>query len=142
MAPAPPPVTGDYLRPYAVSSRWNARPIDPVPGTLVIFQSTCFPTIASGAYSAGVFLAVSTDRAVTVVGSASTDTTAAAVADPDHGGSHAITIPRWPAGVLPAAGFDGHADIVDTVTHTIDAFRPASGTSGASTVKAELVPSP
>jgi hypothetical protein len=118
----PVPVTGNYLRPYAVNSLWNTRPVDPVLGTFVVPKSTYFPTIASGAYSTGVFLAASTDQPMTVVGRTSTDTVTAGVADPDSGGSHVITIPRWPAGVLPASGSDGHADIVDPVTNTIHSF--------------------
>jgi hypothetical protein len=113
---------GTYLHPYAVDSLWNARPVKPVFGTFEIPKSTYFPTIASGAYSTGVFLAAATDQPMTVVGRRSTATATVGVADPDSGASHVVTIPRWPAGVLPASGTDGHADIVDPVTNTIHSF--------------------
>lgn len=125
-APAPAPATGvvtaSYLRPYAVNSLWNARPVNPVFGTFVIPKSSYFPTIASGAYSTGVFLASSTDQPVTVVGRTSTATATVGMADPDNGSNRVVTIPRWPAGVLPATGSDGHADIVDPDTQTIHSF--------------------
>jgi len=113
---------GTFLRPYAADSLWNSRPVNPVFGTYVIPTSSYFPTVASGGYSTGVFLASATDGPVTVIGSGSTDTNIVGVADPDNGGSRIITIPRWPAGVLPALGTDGHADIVDPVTNTIHSF--------------------
>lgn len=113
---------GTYLRPYAVNSLWNSRPLNPVFGTFVIPTSIYFPTVASGAYSTGMFLAAATDQPMTVVGTASTGTTTVGVADPDSGGSHVVTIPRWPAGVIPATGSDGHADIVDPITDTIHSF--------------------
>lgn len=121
-APVTGVVTANYLRPYAVNSLWNSRPVNPVFGTFEIPKSSYFPTIASGAYSTGVFLAAATDQPMTVIGRTSTATTTTGVADPDVGGSHVVTIPRWPAGVLPATGTDGHADIVDPVTNTIHSF--------------------
>ncbi len=121
-AVTPAPATGNYLRPYAANALWNARPVDPVFGTFEVPKSSYFPTIASGAYSTGVFLAAATDQPMTVVGRGSTATTTLGVADPNNGGSHVVTIPRWPAGVLPASGSDGHADIVDPVTNTIHSF--------------------
>lgn len=113
---------GTYTHPYAANSLWNSRPVNPVFGTFVIPKSTYFPLIASGAYSTGVFLASSTDKPMTVVGSDSTSTATLGVNDPDSGASRVITIPRWPADVLPASGTDGHADIVDPVTGTIHSF--------------------
>ena len=113
---------GTYLHPYAVDSLWNSRPVNPVFGTFVIPKSSYFPTVASGGYSTGVFLASPTDKPMTVVGRGSTQTAIVGVADPDNGASRIITIPRWPAGVLPASGTDGHADIVDPVTKKIHSF--------------------
>jgi len=113
---------GDYLRPYAASSLWNSRPVNPVFSAYAIPKNIYFPSIATGAYSTGVFLASATDRPMTVVGRGSTDTTTVGVADPDSGGSRVITIPRWPAGVLPASGTDGHADIVDPITKIVHSF--------------------
>lgn len=76
----------------------------------------------SGAYSTGVFLASATDQPMTVVGNGTTDTNTVGVNDPDTASSRVITIPRWPAGVLPATGSDGHADIVDPVTKIVHSF--------------------
>lgn len=113
---------GNYLRPFAATSLWNARPVNPTFGTFVIPKSSYFPTVASGAYSTGVFLASASDKPMTVIGPGSTGSQTVGVADPDNNGSREITIPRWPAGVLPASGTDGHADIVDPVTNTIHSF--------------------
>jgi len=121
-ASAKPVAYGSFLRPYAADSLWNARPVGPVFGTFVIPKSRYSPTVASGAYSTGVFLAAATDPPVTVIGSRSTSSKTVGVADPDNGPGRTITIPRWPAGVLPAVGTDGHADIVDPVTNTIHSF--------------------
>lgn len=120
--PATTPAFGTYLRPYAATSLWNSRPVNPVFGTFVIPKSSYYPAVQSGAYSTGVFLASATDQPMTVVGNGSTDTTTVGVSDPDTAGSRVITIPRWPAGVLPASGSDGHADIVDPVTNIIHSF--------------------
>jgi len=113
---------GSYLHPYAANSLWNSRPINPVFDTFVIPKSTYFPSIGPGAYSTGVFVASSTDGPMTVVAPTSTDTATVGVSDPDSGMNRVITIPRWPASVLPASGTDGHADIVDPVTNTIHSF--------------------
>lgn len=113
---------GSYLRPYAATSLWNARPVNPTFGTFVIPKSSYFPTVASGAYSTGVFLASASDQPMTIVGPGSTDQHTVGVADPDNNGNRVITLPRWPAGVLPASGTDGHADIVDPVTKIIHSF--------------------
>ena len=115
-------VFGTYLRPYAANSLWNSRPLNPVFGTFEIPKSSYFPTVASGAYSTGVFLATSTDSPMTIVGPGSTATNTVGVADPDSGTSRVITLPRWPAAVLPASGTDGHADIVDPVTKIVHSF--------------------
>ena len=97
-------VFGTYLRPYAADSLWNSRPLNPVFGTFQIPKSSYFPTVASGAYSTGVFLASATDAPMTIVGPGSTATSTVGVADPDSGTNRVITLPRWPAAVLPASG--------------------------------------
>ena len=115
-------VFGTYLRPYAANSLWNSRPLNPVFGTFEIPKSSYFPTVASGAYSTGVFLASASDAPMTIVGPGSTATNTVGVADPDSGTNRVITLPRWPAAVLPASGTDGHADIVDPVTNIVHSF--------------------
>lgn len=113
---------GSYQHPYAANSLWNSRPVNPVFGTFIIPKSSYFPSIAPGAYSTGVFLASPADKPMTVVGRGSTDTAPVGVADPDNGPNRVVTIPRWPAEVLPASGSDGHADIVDPVTKIVHSF--------------------
>lgn len=113
---------GNYLRPYAANSLWNSRPVNPVFDSYVIPKAAYFPSINAGAYSTGVFLASPTDKPMTVVGRGSTETAKVGVADPDNGPNRVITIPHWPADVLPAAGTDGHADIVDPVTKIVHSF--------------------
>jgi len=104
---------GTYQRPYAARSPWNSRPVSPSFGTFVIPPSLYYPAVAEGAYSTGVFKAASTDLPVTIVGTLGT----AGVWDADSEAFKAsITLPRWPATVIPATGSDGHADVIDTIT--------------------------
>ena len=120
-----PPAFGTYLRPYAADSLWNSRPVAPVLGAYSIPKNIYFPGIGTGAYSTGVFLAGRNDasaKAMTVYGLGSTATVTVGVADPDIGGSRVVTVPRWPAGVIPATGTDGHADIVDERAGVIHSF--------------------
>lgn len=116
---------GTYYRPYAADSLWNSRPVQPVFGTFEIPKNSYFPSVASGAYSTGVFLAGQNDttaKPMTVYGLGTTAAVTVGVADPDIGGSRVITIPRWPADVLPASGTDGHADILDEKTGIVHSF--------------------
>lgn len=108
---------GTYYQPFAANSLWNARPVNPVFGTAVVPKSSYFPSISAGIYSTGVFLAKRTDPAVTV-----TSVSGGGVADPDIGGYRTVTIPHFPADVIPASGGDGHADIVDQETGIIHSF--------------------
>ena len=59
---------------------------------------------------------------MTVYDLGSTATFTVGVADPDIGGSCVVTLPRWPVGVIPATGTDGHADIVDEQAGIIHSF--------------------
>jgi len=111
--------TGSYLRLFGDTSLWNSRPVSPVLGTYEIPASQYFPTIAEGGYSTGLFKALASNPAVTVVGLAGT----AGVWDPDAEAYRTgVTIPRWPADVKPAAGSDGHADIVDEAAGVVHSF--------------------
>jgi hypothetical protein len=110
---------GTYKTLFAADSPWNSRPVSPVFGTQVIPTSYYFPTVANGAYSTGVFQALTTDGPMTVYGPDATT----GIADPDSGGSSAsITLPHWPASAIPASGTDGHADIVDESTGMVHSF--------------------
>ena len=116
---------GTYYRPYAADSLWNARPVQPVLGAALVPKNIYYPAIGPGGYSTGVFHAKKGDptvKAVTVYGPGTTNTVTVGVADPDIGGSRVITVPRWPQGVVPATGSDGHADIVDEQTGIIHSF--------------------
>ena len=108
---------GSYKRLFSVDSPWNARPIRPHLGTIElrkpILNPTWLPAIDDGAFSLTVFKATAADKPMTVYN----------VADPDSGKySRNVTLPHWPAGVTPATGADGHADIVDTQTGIVHSF--------------------
>ena len=109
---------GTYSKPFAADSLWNSRPVNPVLGEFVIPTSEYFPTVASGAYSTGVFLSGPDDAAVTVTGIPGSK----GLWDPDAESHHDVTIPRWPEDVIPASGNDGHADIVDPIGGMIHSF--------------------
>jgi hypothetical protein len=109
---------GTFDRPFSSDSPWNSRPESPVLGPATIPTSSYYPSVASGAYSSAAFMASATDGPVTVTG-----TTSNGVWDPDSEAyKPSITIPHWPAGVTPASGSDGHAEIVDTSTGIVHSF--------------------
>ena len=112
---------GSYAKLFAADSPWNVRPVRPTLGTNQVNKPLInpgwIPGINDGDFSTQLFMATAKDGAVTVYGN-----TAAGVVDPDSGTSRNITLPRWPANVVPAKGSDGHADIVDTVTGIIHSF--------------------
>lgn len=114
-----PATFGTFLKPFSANSMWNARPVEPSFSTYVIPKSSYFPMIGTGAYSTGVFLAATTDPAVVVHAAVGK----AGVWDPDAGSYRTtVTIPHWPASVVPATGTDGHADIVDLTTGIVHSF--------------------
>ncbi|BAL23279.1 hypothetical protein [Azoarcus sp. KH32C] len=117
------PTWGSYETPFAVDSPWNSRPVQPKFGDFVIPKSDYYPSVAEGTWSTGVFLAGSGDGPVTVVGLPNSK----GVWDPDAETYRPqVVIPRWPAGVVPAAGSDGHADIVDPIMGVIHSFNKLS----------------
>lgn len=109
---------GTYQKPFAATSPWNSRPVQPVLGDFVIPKSTYSPGVAGGEWSTGVFLAKAGDQPVTVGGLPKTQ----GLWDPDASAFHDVTIPRWPADVVAASASDGHADIVDPVTGIVHSF--------------------
>ena len=109
---------GTYSKPFAVDSPWNSRPMNPVLDNFVIPTAEYYPSVAEGAYSTGVFLSASGDGAVTVTGLPGRK----GLWDPDAETYHDVTIPRWPEGVIPASGNDGHAEIVDPVEGKVHSF--------------------
>lgn len=110
---------GTYERPFTVDSPWNARPLNPVLGDFEVPKSDYSPTVAGGKWSTGVFLARPSDPPVVVLPLAGK----AGVWDPDAEAYRPnVRIPRWPAGVSPAIGSDGHADIVDPEMGVVHSF--------------------
>ena len=103
---------GTYLKPFAANSMWNSRPVNPVLADYVLPKTEYYPAVGEGAYSTGVFLASGNDGSETI-----SDTWS-----PDDEARRSITIPHWPKGVIPAAGTDGHADIVDPILGVIHSF--------------------
>ncbi|MET0319473.1 MAG: Atrophin-1 multi-domain protein [Duganella sp.] len=112
-------IWGNYTRPFSADSLWNSRPNSPVlDTTFTIPKSSYYPSITPGAYSTGMYLAKTTDAAMTITG-----LTTNGVWDPDEERyKSSVTLPRWPADALPASGSDGHCDIVDPVTGIIHSF--------------------
>ncbi len=106
-------------RPFSDRSFWNARPTDVKLGTTEVPKSDYFPTVAEGAYSVRVFVAKASDPPMTVV--AAPDKPGIWNADAERM-DPSIVIPHWPAGVTPATGGDGHADIVDPQSGRIHSF--------------------
>ena len=120
------PVWGSFERPFAASAPWNSRPVGASLGTATIPTSLYYPAVATGAYSSAAFMATAADGPMTIVG-----LTTAGVWDPDSEiRCLSITIPRWPAGVMPASGTDGHAEVVDTVTGVVHSFWKLKQVSG------------
>ena len=109
---------GQYSMPFAADSLWNSRPVAPVFGTFVIPKSDYFPSISEGKWSTGVFLSSASDGPVTVTGLPG----GKGLWDPDAEAFHDVTIPRWPANVIPASGADGHADVVDPIAGRVHSF--------------------
>jgi hypothetical protein len=110
---------GTFERPYAATSPWNSRPIDPVLGTAVIPARWYFPTVTAGAYSTQAFRAQTSDGSMEVHAYPGS----AGISIPDtYGYVPTVTIPRWPANTQPATGTDGHAEIIDEQTGKIHSF--------------------
>jgi hypothetical protein len=107
---------GSYAKPYAATSYWNSMPVAPVLGNSGIPTSQYYPLVGESSSSTGVFQAKSTDGPVVVT---SDD---GGPWDPDSGTRHDVTIPHWPADTKPAAGGDGHADIIDPIAGVVYSF--------------------
>ena len=106
-------------RPFSDQSLWNSRPTQVTLGTFQVPTSFYYPTVAEGNLSVGVFSASNSDPAVSVAGPSASESLY--VPDAEQYVSQ-ITIPHWPANVVPASGDDGHADIVDVAANKIHSF--------------------
>lgn len=112
------PSFGSFERPFAANSLWNSRPLNPVLGTDKI-PAADDPKIQQGEYSTKAFKADESDPPMTIYAAPGSS----GVYDPERRGYFpTMTIPRWPEGVVPASGGDGHADIVDVVSGKIHSF--------------------
>ncbi|WP_317201508.1 Atrophin-1 multi-domain protein [Janthinobacterium sp.] len=118
-----PPAFGSYLKMFSADSLWNSRPVNPVFGTYQIPDTTFNPTVASGAWSTGIFQAQDTNKEM-IVYPRGTNT---GVWDPDGEKMLAtVRIPHWPANTQGATGADGHADIVDSTENKVYSFSQLS----------------
>ena len=106
-------------RPFSDRSPWNARPTVFTLGSYQIPTSLYYPTVAEGSYSTGVYASSQSDPSVSVYGPAGGN--GIYVAD-SQTFDWSVVIPHWPADVVPAAGGDGHADIVDEAANRIHSF--------------------
>lgn len=112
-------VFGTPLRPFSAQSPWNARPVGAVLGDYQIPKSDYYPALVEGTWSTGVFLGGANDKPMAVYPLPGRP----GVWDPDaEAVRDSIVIPRWPAGVIPANGSDGHADIVDPISGVVHSF--------------------
>lgn len=109
---------GTFLNPFAADSLWNSRPVNPVFGTFVIPTSSYYPSVSEGTWSTGAFEAKSTDKPMTVRGYPYTK----GLMNSDSETYRDVTLPRWPANVVPAVGADGHADIIDPISGIVHSF--------------------
>ncbi len=110
---------GTYLKPFAVDSLWNSKPINPQFDHYEIPASQYFPAVQQGKYSTGVFLAKNSDQPQLIYPAAGKK----GIWDPDSEEfKETIKIDHWPIDVLPAEGSDGHADIVDERAGIIHSF--------------------
>ncbi|USX25505.1 Atrophin-1 multi-domain protein [Oxalobacteraceae bacterium OTU3CINTB1] len=110
---------GNFLRPFAANSLWNARPVNPKFGTFAIPTSDYYPVVGSGAYSAGVFEGLPTDPPMEIVGPAGSKGLWNADAE-EYVPS--ITVPHFPTTTTPSTSGDGHADIIDSATGIVHSF--------------------
>jgi hypothetical protein len=122
---------GSFERPFAADSLWNSRPINPVLGTYKI-PKVLDPMIAQGNFSTKAFISQDGDGQMIIYPLAGQS----GIDDPEAQTPAAtVTIPRWPTGVTPAAGGDGHADIIDHITGKIHSFWQLKYDNGKWTAK-------
>ena len=115
---ATPPQFGTAEHPFAADSPWNARPIKPVFGTAEIPTSDYFPSIGGGPFSTMSFLGGKDSPSQEVLGAKGKPD----VWDYNQNVQRAITVTHWPAGLTPASGSDGHADIAEPDTGMLHSF--------------------
>jgi hypothetical protein len=122
---------GTFETPFAATSPWNSRPIEPSFGDATIPPAQYAPAIESGKWSTGVFETVQErSKPVTITGAGGRP----GLWRVDDQIFRDVILPRWPESVRPASGADGHAEVVDTeagVVHSFWKLRDVSGKWGA-----------
>jgi hypothetical protein len=110
---------GTFENPFSAQSLWNSKPVKPVFDDFVIPTSNFFPAMQEGKYSTRCYMATASDAPMTIKAPLGKK----GIYDADaESSSPEITIPHWPAELVPAEGGDGHADIFDTTTGIIYSF--------------------
>jgi hypothetical protein len=110
---------GTFDHPFAATSPWNSRPLDPVFANAVIPAARHAPAIESGKWSTGVFEAVPETSFPVIVSGPGGKPGLWRVDDRTFG---SVRVAHWPDGVIPAAGSDGHAEVVDTEAGVVHSF--------------------
>lgn len=125
--PAGKSACGTFERPFAPTSPWNSRPIDPVLGTAAIPTSDYYPTVSIDKYSSAVYRSSPKDSPVTILPLPGQP----GVWDPDAEAHRPnVTLPHWPDNAVPASGSDGHLDLIDTesgVVHSLFKLKNIDG---------------
>lgn len=121
---------GTFEKPFAATSLWNSKPVNPVLSSFVIpacyrvgaaktSQNKFYVDITAGNYSSGIFKALPTDAPLTVY----KQDNSVSLYDKDADEYlPSITIPHWPANAIGAEGTDGHCDIIDEESKVIHSF--------------------
>ncbi len=108
-----------YTKPFEENSLWKSRPVSPTFSNYVIPTSAYNPNIHQGTLSSGCFYADNNNPPVTV----KLNPGQKGVYDADaEAYLPEVTIPHWPADVVPASGGDGHADIFDVSQGVVHSF--------------------
>lgn len=108
-----------YLQPFSADSLWNSKPLNPVFSNFVIPTSDYFPAMHNGKYSTGCYLATENDPPMKIKGHKGQR----GVYDADaEVFDEVITLPHWPADLVPSSSADGHADIFDVASGIIHSF--------------------
>jgi hypothetical protein len=117
---------GTSETPFAATSPWNSRPVEPSFGEATIPSARYAPAIESGMWSTGVFNTVISSKPVTITGASGRPGLWRA----DDQIFQDVVLPRWPELVQPASGADGHAEVVDTEASVVHSFWKLRDTSG------------
>jgi hypothetical protein len=103
-----------YQSPYSAQSLWKARPINPTFGSGVIPRNE----YAYAPFQAPIYYARASDPPVTIFGSGSSG----GVNIPDEIANRNVTLPHFPAGVVPSPGSDAEVAIYESTTGLLHSF--------------------